>query len=88
VSRYEIAVGASPARVYERLATAPLREMPITRLLFSIRRVPHERDMTLRKFAETPPFMILEEASPSEIVFGVARPAQTLETFRGFAGTG
>lgn len=74
--------------------------MPVVRLLFTLRRIPYGPEMTLRRFFGTPPFLILAEDPPREIVIGVAgrfipltgRGASPLpstpEEFRAFAGEG
>ncbi len=64
-------------------------EMPIVRALFTMRRIPHSKEMTLREFFSTPPFLILEEETGQEVVIGTAgRPwrlsehASTPDEFR------
>ena len=50
-------------------------DMPVVRALFTLRRIPCSKEMTLRDFFSTPPFMILEEAPAQEVVIGdVGRP--------------
>ncbi|MGH7428435.1 MAG: hypothetical protein ACREJ4_08805 [Candidatus Methylomirabilaceae bacterium] len=72
LQRHELFVAASPDRAYDALLDARLGDMPIVRLLFVLRRIPHTKEMTLRRFTSTRPFMVLEEDAPREIVFGVA----------------
>jgi len=46
--------------------------MPIVRALFTMRRIPYSKEMTMREFFGTPPFLILEEAPEQEVVIGTA----------------
>lgn len=73
-------VAAPPDRTYEAAQQATLRNMPVVRLLFALRRIPHSREMTLREFFTTPPFLILEEDPPHEVVIGVAGRSWRLRT--------
>ena len=79
LQRHELLVAASPDRAYDALLDARFRDMPVVRLLFVLRRIPHTKEMTLRRFTSTRPFMVLEEDAPREIVFGVTS---------GFPGSG
>lgn len=100
LQRHELSIAASPERAYDALLEARFRDMPVVRLLFRLRRIPHTGEMTLRQFAATPPFLVLQEEPPREIVFGVAgrffpaaRPRAeelpaTAEEFRAFAESG
>ncbi len=72
LERHDVSVAALPDRTYEATLQATFRDMPVARVLFTLRGIPHSRDMTLRQFFSTPPFLILEEDAPREIVFGVA----------------
>ena len=68
-------------------------DMPVVRTLFRIRGIPHSKDMTLRQFCSTPPFLILQEDPPHEMVFGVVvrwRPPalSTPEEFRAYEREG
>lgn len=72
LQRHELFVAASPDRAYDALLDARFRDMPVVRLLFVLRRIPHTKEMTLRRFTSSRPFMLLEEDAPREIVFGVA----------------
>lgn len=72
LERHESRVTAPPQRAYEAMRQVRLAHMPIVRVLFTIRRIPHSRDMTLREFFSTPPFLILEEVPDQEVVIGVA----------------
>jgi hypothetical protein len=71
LERHESPVAAPPERVAEAVERVRLTDMPIVRLLFLLRRIPHSKEMTLREFFTTPPFLILEEVSEQEVVFGV-----------------
>ena len=59
--------------------------MLIVRALFTLRRIPYSKEMTLREFFGTPPFLIQEEA-PQEMVIGTPAGfkdyASTPEEFR------
>lgn len=79
LQRHELFVAASPDRAYDAFLDARLSDMPVVRLLFVLRRIPHTKEMTLRRFFSSRPFMVLEEDAPREIVFGVAS---------GFPGSG
>ncbi len=79
LQRHELFVAASPDRAYDAFLDARLSDMPVVRLLFVLRRIPHTKEMTLRRFFSGRPFMVLEEDAPREIVFGVAS---------GFPGSG
>ncbi|MGQ0548566.1 MAG: hypothetical protein ACT4PY_02725, partial [Armatimonadota bacterium] len=72
LQRHELSVAAPPDRAYDAILEARLRDVPIVRLLFVLRRIPHTKDMTLRRFFSTRPFLILQEDAPRETVFGVA----------------
>jgi len=48
-----------------------LRDVPVIRLLFGVRRIPYLRDMTVREFFSTGSFRILGEDPPREIVFAI-----------------
>lgn len=80
LQRHDVSVAAPPDRTYEAVQQATLRNMPVVRLLFALRRIPHSREMTLREFFTTPPFLILEEDPPHEIVIGVAGRPWRLRT--------
>ncbi len=72
LQRHELLVAAPQDRTYEAVQEVRLREMPVSRTLFTLRRIPYAKDTTLRRFFSTPPFLILQEDPPREIVFGVA----------------
>src|SRR3972149_2462934 len=61
LERHESRVAAPPERAYEAIQQVRLAEMPIVRVLFTMRRIPYSKGMTLREFFGTPPFLILEE---------------------------
>ena len=102
MSRHQVDVHAPPDRVYEAALGVSLRNMPVVRLLFRLRGIPYRHEMTLREFFSTRPFLILEETSPHEIVFGVAgstpprkrtsrsggRPPSTPDEFRAYTEDG
>jgi hypothetical protein len=73
LERHESRVAAPPERAYEA-AVQQVRviEMPIVRFLIFMRGIPHSKEMTLRQFFSTPPFLILEEAPAQEVVIGDA----------------
>lgn len=72
LQRHQVFVAAPPNRTYEAVQEVRLRDVPVVRVLFTLRRIPYAKDATLRRFFSTPPFLILQEDSPREIVFGVA----------------
>lgn len=72
LERHEVRVAAPTERAYEAIDQVRLIDMPVVRALFVIRRIPYSKGMTLRRFFGTPPFLILEEDPPHEVVFGVA----------------
>lgn len=93
LERHEVRVAASAERAYEAIAQVRLIDMPVVRALLFIRRIPYSKGMTLRQFFGTPPFLILEDDPPHELVFGVAvgwRPPAfpTPEDFRRYEREG
>jgi hypothetical protein len=72
LERHESRVAAPPERAYEAIQQVRLMDMPIVRLLIFIRGIRHSKEMTLREFFSTPPFLILEEAPAQEVVIGDA----------------
>ena len=71
LERHDASVAAPQQRAYEAIQKVRLGNMPIVRALFRIRRIPHSKEMTLRTFFSTPPFLILEEDPSREVVIGV-----------------
>ena len=88
LERHAASVVAPYQQAYEAIQQVRLSDMPIVRALFRIRRIPHSKEMTLRTFFSTPPFLILEEDSSREVVIGVlsrlgrSLPCSTPEEFR------
>jgi len=72
LERHESHIAAPPERAYEAIRQVKLAEMPIVRALFTVRRIPHSKAMTLQEFFSTPPFLILEEGPEREVVIGIA----------------
>lgn len=72
LERHESRVAAPPPQAYEAALQVRLAEMPIVRVLLWLRGIPHSKEMTLRQFFSTPPFLILEEVPGQEIVIGLA----------------
>ncbi len=72
LERHQSLVAAPPERVSEAVQQVRLVDMPIVRLLFIMRGIRHSKEMTLREFFSTPPFLILEEAPAHEVVIGDA----------------
>jgi hypothetical protein len=72
LERHELSVAASIERAYAAVRQVRLGDMPLVRALFRIRGIPHSKEITLRQFFSTPPFLILEEDPPHEFVIGVA----------------
>jgi len=88
VKHHETLVRASPERVYSATLDAPLQDMPLSRMLFTFRGIAFRTDMTVRELFTTPPFLLLAEQAPVEIVFGIGRrtggrPLTTPAEFRG-----
>jgi hypothetical protein len=69
--RHETAVSAAPDAAYHALLSVTLADLPVTRLLFRLRRIAYARGMTLREFFTTPPFRLLDEEAPRGATFGV-----------------
>jgi hypothetical protein len=75
LERHETKVRVPPERAYEAALGVTLREMPIVRVLFWLRGIRHSGETTIRQFFSTAPFLLLEESSAREAVFGiVGRP--------------
>ena len=74
VNRHQVTVSAPPARVYDAVLSVSLRELPVVRLLFRLRGIPHKKDMTVREFFTTAPFRPVAEEAPREIVFAIEGP--------------
>ncbi len=70
LERHQSRVAAPPERAYEAIGQVRLTEMLIVRALFTLRRIPYSKEMTLREFFGTAPFLILEEEAPQEMVIG------------------
>lgn len=94
LERHESLVAAPPERAYEAVQQVRLMDMPVVRALFTLRRIPCSKEMTLRDFFSTPPFMILEEVPAQEAVIGTAnrlwrfRHPSTPDEFRAFTKPG
>ncbi len=73
VKLHEVMLHAPPPRAYRAVLDLPLADLPLTRALFVLRGISHQRDMTVRELFTTPPFRLLEEQEPVEIVFEMAR---------------
>lgn len=73
VSRHEIAIDRPPPDAFKAILDLPLTELPLTRVLFVLRGVAYHRGMTVRELFTTPPFRLLEEQAPQEIVFEISR---------------
>lgn len=76
LERHELDVDAPPAAALSALAALRIAELPAVRALFSLRRLPHAPDQTLRAFFSTAPFVALEEDPGAELVAGVLLPAR------------
>lgn len=72
VKQHDLFVLAAPKPAYRAMLELSLAELPLTRALFTLRRISYQRDMTVMELFTTPPFRLLEEHE-SEIVFEVAR---------------
>ena len=95
LERHESRAAAPPERAYAAIQQVRLAEMPIVRALFTMRRIPYSKEMTLWEFFGTPPFLILEEAPEQEVVIGTAyrlwrlrEHPSTPDEFRAFTKSG
>ena len=70
LERHELRIAAPPEQASEVIQQVTLADMPIMRALFMMRGIPHSKEMTLRQFFSTPPFLILQEEPPNEVVIG------------------
>ena len=70
LERHELRIAAPPERAYEAIQQVRLVDMPVVRVLFMLRGIPQSKEMTLRQFFSTPPFLILQEKPPHEVVIG------------------
>ena len=73
VNHYWVHTSAPAVRAYEATLRVSLRDVPIVRLLFSVRGIPYRQEMTVREFFSTGSFRILGEDPPREIVFAIER---------------
>ena len=73
VKRHDIAMAVAPARAYRAVLDLTLAELPLTRLLFRLRGIAHQPEMTVRELFTSPPFRVLEEQAPVEFVCEIAR---------------
>lgn len=53
MNRHQLNVLAPPAHVYETVLRFSLRKLPVVRLLFRLRGIPHRKDMTVCEFFST-----------------------------------
>ncbi len=74
VSHYWVITSAPIARAYDAAMRVSLRDVPVVRLLFSLRGIPYRKDMTVREFFSTRPFCVLAEDAPREVVFAIEGP--------------
>lgn len=74
LERHELHVRATAASAVEAVASTTLGELPAVRALFALRGLRFSKEMTLRAFFSTPPFVWLEEEAGREAVFGVLIP--------------
>ncbi|MBI5071057.1 MAG: hypothetical protein HZB56_22800 [Deltaproteobacteria bacterium] len=74
LERHELQVRAPAAVAVEAVASTTLAELPAVRALFAVRGLRFSKEMTLRAFFSTPPFVWLEEEVGREAVFGVLIP--------------
>jgi len=74
LERHEIQVNSQPAAAIEALTGTRLRDLPAVAALFRLRGLAFSPHMSLRAFFSRPPFLLLEEVSGSELVFGVQLP--------------
>ena len=72
LERHEAEVRVPPDRAYDAALQVALSEMPVVRLLFWLRGIRYSREMTIRRFFSTPPFLSLAEVPGQEVVFGIA----------------
>jgi hypothetical protein len=74
LERHELRVRAPAAVAVEAVASTTLAELPAVRVLFALRGLGFSKEMTLRGFFSTRPFVWLEEEVGREAVFGVLIP--------------
>jgi len=74
LERHALAVRAAPADALAALLALRLRDVPLVRALFWLRRLRSSPDAPLRSFFSTPPFAVLTEEPGREVVFGVLLP--------------
>jgi len=73
VKWHEVRVRARQHDAYRAVLDVPLADLPLTRTLFVIRGIAYHRTMTVLELFTSPPFRLLEEAAPVEIVFEISR---------------
>ena len=95
LERHEPKVPVPLEQAYDIALGVTFREMPVVRVLFRLRGIPHSGRMTIRRFFSTPPFLLLEEFPGQEVVFGIVGRAgsrgsllSTPEDFRSFRRPG
>ncbi|HET8542035.1 MAG TPA: hypothetical protein VFL83_19315 [Anaeromyxobacter sp.] len=87
LEHHAIEVEAEPARALAAMhGVLPLRDAPVVAALFALRGIAFRREMTVREFFGTSPFLVLDEAPGRELVFGVVGPSRERRGERGPPG--
>jgi len=74
LQRHELFVAAPADRTYDAIQDVSLRDMPLVRTLFMLRGISYRKEMPLKQFFSTWPFLMLSDDPPREVVFGIAGP--------------
>lgn len=74
LEHHAIDVPVEPGTALAALSDVPLRDVPVVGALFALRGIPFQPETTLRQYFGTSPFLVLEEESGRELVFGVMGP--------------
>jgi hypothetical protein len=76
LEHHDLPIAAAPEATLAALAGVRLRDLPAVRALFTLRRLPHSADTTLRGFFSARPFVVLAEEPGRELAFGVLLPGR------------
>jgi len=74
LERHTLTVPADPATTLTAIDEVRWRDLPLVRVLFTLRGLPHEAQGSIRQFFSTPPFVELEAVPGREVVFAVLGP--------------
>jgi len=87
LERHQLLVSAPPPAAVEALAGTRLRDLSAVAALFRLRGLRFSPEMSLRAFFSAPPFLLLEEETGRELVFGVQLPPASRKGRRQLPGT-